>query len=158
MSSSARARSGRPGFTLVEVLVALAIFAISAVVLGAAYINIIKVHASLRADADGGGDLQWARDLVLAEPDRGVVERGGDLVLPDGRGATWRATVTPTGVSDLFDVTIELNAPPPDGSGEARRSVQVLRLLRPTWSEEAERNRLREVAGQRLRRAREAVR
>jgi general secretion pathway protein I len=153
-----RAGRGRVGFTLVEVLVALAIFAIAAVVLGAAYVNVIKVQASLRADADRGDDMQWVRDLVLAEPDRGVVERGGDLVLPDGRGATWRATITPAPVSDLFDVTLELNASPPGGTGEAVRQVALLRLLRPTWSEEAERNRLRELAEQRLRRAREAVR
>jgi general secretion pathway protein I len=144
-------------FTLIEVLVALAIFAIAAVVLGAAYVNLLQTHAALR-DRDGSeSDIAWAREALLAEPDRAVVERGGDLVLPDGRSAVWRATITPTGVSDLFDVALEFDAPPP-GGGELQRGGETLRLLRPTWSNEAERKELRDRARERLQRQREAVR
>ncbi len=148
----------RRGFTLVEVLVALAIFALSAVVLGASYVNLIKLHAALRARDTNEDDQRWVRAALLAEPDRGLAERGGDVVLPDGRRAIWRATITPTGVSDLFDVALELEAPPPSGSGESVRSTVTLRLLRPTWSTEADRNLLVQRARQRLQREREALR
>ncbi len=147
----------RRAFTLIEVLVALAIFAIAAVVLGASYSNLMLAHASIR-DRDGTeADIAWAREVLLAEPDRAVVERGGDIVLPDGRTATWRSTVTPTTVSDLFDVTLELSAPPPGGSGDLVRVTETLRLLRPTWSTAAERKDLRDKATQRLKRQREAM-
>lgn len=149
--------SARRAFTLIEVLVALAIFAIAAVVLGTSYTNMMLAHAAIR-DRDGSeADIAWAREALLVEPDRAVVERGGDLVLPDGRSATWRATVTATGVSDLFDVTLELTAPPPSGSGDLVRVTETLRLLRPTWSTAAERKDLRDKAAQRLKRQREAV-
>lgn len=147
----------RRGFTLIEVLVALAIFAIAAVVLGASYSNLMLAHAAIR-DRDGSeADISWAREALLAEPDRAVVERGGDIVLPDGRTGNWRATVTATSVSDLFDVTLELSAPPPSGSGDLVRVSENLRLLRPTWSTAAERKDLRDKATQRIKRQREAM-
>lgn len=144
----------RRGFTLVEVLVALAIFSIAAVVLGASYVNLIQLHASLRARDAADDDLRFARAALLAEPDRALAERGGDVVLPDGRRALWRASITPTGVGDLFDVTLEVEAPSPETGGETRRATALLRLLRPTWSTEAERNLLRQAAKQRLDRER----
>lgn len=151
-------RRGRVGFTLIEVLVALAIFAIAAVVLGAAYVNLIQTHAALR-DRDGReADIAFARDALLIEPDRAKVERGGDVVLPDGRTGNWRATVEPTEVSDLFDVEIEFSAPPPSGTGEMVRTTSKLRLLRPTWSTAAERKRIRDAARQRIEKERGAMR
>lgn len=144
-------------FTLIEVLVALAIFAVAAVVLGASYSNLMLAHASIR-DRDGNdSDIAWAREALLAEPDRAVVERGGDIVLPDGRTGNWRATVNATAVSDLFDVELELSAPPPAGTGDLVRATEKLRLLRPTWSTAAERKDLRDKATQRLKRQREAM-
>lgn len=158
MNSWIHSRRRRAGFTLVEVLVALAILALAAVALGTAYVNIIMTFASLR-DRDGSGDdMQWARAALLVEPELAVVERGGDVILPDGRRASWRATVTPTAVSDLFDVVIELDAPPPGGAGDIVRSSARMRLLRPTWSTEAEREKIRQAARQRLQREREAMR
>ena len=67
-------------------------------------------------------------------------------------------TVAPTAVSDLFDVTLELTAPPPSGTGDLVRVSETLRLLRPTWSTAAERKDLRDKATQRIKRQREAMR
>jgi general secretion pathway protein I len=146
---------GRRGFTLIEVLVALAIFAVAAVVLGATYVNILLSHASLRERDGSGDDIQWARVALLAEPDRATAERGADVILPDGRSANWRATINETAVSDLFDVVLELDAPPAGGGGDMVKSRATLRLLRPTWSTDSERSKIRDKARERLKRQRE---
>ncbi|TAG32545.1 MAG: prepilin-type N-terminal cleavage/methylation domain-containing protein [Verrucomicrobia bacterium] len=150
-------RGARRGFTLVEVLVALAIFSVAAVVLGSTYVNILLSHDALRKLDGSGDDLQWARAPLLIEPDRAAAERGGDVILPDGRTANWRATITPTRVSDLFDVVLEMDAPPPEGGGDLEKSRATLRLLRPTWSTDSERGKIRTQAAERLRRERETV-
>lgn len=148
----------RAAFTLIEVLVSLAILAIATVALGSAYVNLLLTHDALRK-ADGAGDnVHWARVALLAEPDRATAERGGDVILPDGRTARWRATIAPTSVSDLFDVVLEVEMPPSAEGGELLRTTSNLRLLRPTWSTEAERNERTQAARKRLEKSRELMR
>ena len=149
---------GRRGFTLIEVLVALGILALAAVALGVTYVNLLQLHAALR-DRDGSGDdLQWARAALLVEPDRATAERGDDVVLPDGRRANWRATITATAVSDLFVVVLEMDAPPPVGKvGDTVKSKCEMTLLRPTWSTGAEREAIRSKAKDRLKKQRGAM-
>jgi general secretion pathway protein I len=141
----------RRAFTLVEVLVSLAILALAAVALGGAYLNLIVAEDKIRRRDAAQDDLHWARVALLGEPERAKVEQGGDVILPDGRTARWRATITATEVSDLFDVALEMDAPPPDNAGgDLVQASQLLRLLRPTWSTEAEREQKRAAAKQRL--------
>ncbi len=148
----------RAAFTLIEVLVSLAILAIATVALGSAYVNLLLTHDALRK-ADGAGDnVLWARVALLAEPDRALAERGGDVILPDGRTARWRATVSPTAVSDLFDVVLEVEMPPSAEGGELLRSASTLRLLRPSWSTEVERNERTQAARKRIGKSREMMR
>ncbi len=148
----------RAAFTLIEVLVSLAILAIATVALGSAYVNLLLTHDALRK-ADGAGDnVFWARVALLAEPDRALAERGGDVILPDGRTARWRATVSPTAVSDLFEVVLEVEMPPSAEGGELLRSASTLRLLRPSWSTEVERNERTQAARKRIGKSREMMR
>lgn len=144
----------RRAFTLMEVLIALAIFGLTAVELGAAYLNLLQMHAALRARDTAEDEVRWARAAFLAEKDRALAERGGDVTLPDGRRAIWRSTIAPTNVSDLFDATLDIEIPPAAGGGENTRVTQTLRLLRPDWSTPAERDQLRLRAKQRLQRER----
>lgn len=145
-------------FTLIEVLVSLAILSIAVVALGSAYVNLMLTHEALRKADGSGDDLHWARVALLAEPDRAKVESGGDVILPDSRTARWRATVEPTSVSDLFDVVLEVEMPPSASGGELLRRTSKLRLLRPTWSTEAERKERTDAAKKRLEKSREQMR
>lgn len=158
-ASMAKASSeSRAAFTLIEVLVSLAILAIATVALGSAYVNLLLTHDALRK-ADGAGDnIHWARVALLAEPDRALAERGGDVILPDGRTARWRASLSPTAVSDLFDVVLEVEMPPSAEGGELLRSTSTLRLLRPSWSTDAERNERTQAARKRIGKSREVMR
>ena len=150
--------AGVRAFTLIEVLVSLAILAIATVALGSAYVNLLLTHDNLRKSDGSQDELRWVRLVLLAEPDREKAERGGEVVMPDGRSASWRAIIEPSTVSDLFDVKLSVEMPPPEGSGTLVRRETTLRLLRPTWSTEAESKKLTDSARKRLEKSREAMR
>lgn len=147
----ARASSARPffgfarrggGFTLIEVLVSIAIFALAAVILGSAYVNVLSGYHRMRGSTLDEGDVAFVRGIVLAEPKREVVEKGGDVRRADQGTVHWRAEIEPTNRADLFRVTVECELPV-NGPGPARRVTDSFLVLRPTWSDPAEREKLR---------------
>jgi general secretion pathway protein I len=136
-------------FTLIEVLVSLAIFALAAVVLSVAYLNIIGSYRSLGVQHQGDEDWKLLRAVVLTEPELAKVEEGGRIALPGGRELNWKAQVEPTNVADLFQLTLEAEVPA-SGDSEEWQQRQVLHLFRPGWSDPAEREELREKTRQRI--------
>lgn len=137
------------GFTLIEVLVGLAIFAFAAVALSLAYLNIIGSYRAMGGRQQTEENWKWLRLEVLAETDRKKVEEGGQLRLADGRQLFWTAKIETAGVADLFRLTLEATA---SGSGNQDnwRQSESLHLLRPAWSDPVERDRLREQTRQRV--------
>jgi prepilin-type N-terminal cleavage/methylation domain-containing protein len=132
----------RRGFTLLEVLVGIAILALAVVVLGAAYVNTLGAHAAVAQRATAGEGMDYLREAVLAEPDRRKVEAGGRMPLPEDRDLSWVATVEAAAVPDLFRVVVRGRITGGrDGSEEAFE--QKLMLLRPDWSEPDRREQVR---------------
>lgn len=148
MAASPPRRRDR-GFTLIEVLVALSIFALAAVVLGTAYVNVLTSYAVVARSGQVDEDVRFARTALLAQADREEAERGGDFEGVGGRRVRWSAEVEPTGVADLFTVTLTCEVTSP-GGGRAETMVETFRLLRPTWSEALERETLRSEARERI--------
>lgn len=143
-------RAKPPGFTLVEVLVALTIFALSAIILGASYVNILNARAIISRGALTGADVAFARSLVLTEPDRTKLEPGGEFDTPGGRRAKWSVEIASTIMADLFTVTFTCEITDPT-QPEPDKTVQTFTLLRPTWSiDPAERGKLRQEAKTRI--------
>jgi general secretion pathway protein I len=144
------------GFTLLEVLAALVIFALAAAVLGGAYLNVLNAYQSMARSVRQQDDLRFARELLLAEPDRRKAEEGGDFRTGDGRRVEWRAEIEPTELPDLFTVRFRcrVEEPPPAKTGEVE---EVFRVLRPTWSEAEERDELRAEMRQRIERIAEEL-
>ena len=141
--------AGPRAFTLIEVLVSLAIFAFAAVVLGATYVNVLNNYAAVASRHEREEDLGWVRARVLSESDRRTAAEGDALALPGNRTARWRASITETGVADLFRVGFRCEIRSP-GQPEPWVREEVFMLLRPTWSDPAGRDQLRAASRQRL--------
>lgn len=145
---------GRRGFTLVEVLVSLAIFALAAVVLSAAYTNVLLARQAMRQlDIE---DEAFARSRAALLETAGLEDAkvGGDIDLSDGRKAQWSAEIAPTQVSDLFSATLTVEVNGAGGGNSRAARSETSYLLRPSWSTGGDRTKLADAARERLRRLR----
>ena len=133
-------RAGRAGFTLLEVLVALMIFALMAIVLGSAYVNVLNTYAIAARGNLATEEVAFARAQMLAEPDRKIIEQGGDYEGTGNRHVRWTATIESTTINDLFTVTFVCEIS--ESGKEAEKITQTFTVLRPTWSDVAERGKL----------------
>ena len=137
-------------FSLVEVLVALTIFALGAIMLGSSYVNVINSYALATRTVQASEDLAYARSLILTQPDITKLQDGGEFDSASGSHAKWTADIEPTTTADLFTVTFtcELTSP---NAGDPQKTVQTFMLLRPTWSiDPAARSQLRQDARNRI--------
>ena len=139
----------RRAFTLIEVLVSLAIFAVAAVSLGAAYSNVLLSRIAMKQDEQRLDDRARCRAALLETPGFEDVEAGGEIHLPGGRIARWEGKIEATSVSDLFAVQLTAEIEAADG-GEAEEFAETRMLLRPTWSIPSDRQKIRDEARQRL--------
>ena len=139
----------RRAFTLVEVLISLAMFALAAISLGAAYTNVVLSRQALKVNDVAVDDLARARAALLETINYDDVATGGEINLPGDRVATWKGEVEPTSVSDLFSVTLTVEIQNADGT-DAAPLTETRLLLRPTWSVPADRQKIRDAAKQRL--------
>jgi prepilin-type N-terminal cleavage/methylation domain-containing protein len=145
-----------PGFTLIEVLFALALFTLAAVVLAGAYLNVLNGYEVAKRATVSDPDVQFARSQLLAQADVELARRGGEFATPDGRAVRWTATIEPTDSADLFTVTFDCEIAATTAVKE-HKVQQVFRVLRPTWSVATERATLRAAAKDRILKIQESV-
>ena len=150
MRTADQTPSRKSGFTLVEVLVALCIFAMAAVVLGSAYINVLNSYEVVARGTQINEDFAFARQQVLNQPDRKKLEQGGEFDTAGGRRARWSAEIESSPVADVYKVvfTCEISEA---GRPENDKQTQTFMLLRPTWVvDAAERDKLKQDAKTRI--------
>jgi len=137
------------GFTLIEVLLALALFAVSVVVLASAYINVLFGLESVRVDRVLEQEMAFVRSVVLTAPDRETLEEGGELPTGELGLAYWEAELEPTAIADLFVVRVSITI---QGTRESEGKTLNERLivLRPSWSEPVDREELRADSKERI--------
>ncbi|MEM1221201.1 MAG: prepilin-type N-terminal cleavage/methylation domain-containing protein [Verrucomicrobiota bacterium] len=139
----------RSGFTLIEVVIAVAIFALAAVQLSSAF-----TYALLARERSVNNDMQYddiraVRMQLLLEPTLEDAEDGDTYETLNNGEATWRAEIEPMEVVDLFQVTLFIKFDEPMEEQSSEYSEQLY-LLRPTWSESDERSQLLEDKKQQL--------
>jgi general secretion pathway protein I len=133
----------------VEVLVALAIFVMMAIALGGTYINILNAYEIAARAVTRDEDVRFARVALLTEAELEVAERGAEFDGGNGRRVSWKAVVEPTATTDLFQVTFICEISGPDLPKPEIREERF-RVLRPTWSKPADRDKLRADAKTRI--------
>lgn len=133
----------RRAFTIAEVLAALSIVMMAAVVLGTAYINVLLGYEHAKRSTQIDADVRFAREILFRLPELEDVEDGDDFETADGRRIIWKAIVEPTRVPDLFDVEFQVEVIEAN-SGDGETITERFRLLRPTWSEDDESDLLRQ--------------
>ena len=146
----------RGGFTLLEVIVALAIFALIAVVLGSAYLNVLNSYVAVGRGTQNQQDIAFARQALLTQPDLATARNGDEFDAPTAdpdRPPThvkWTADIQPTDTTDLFTVALTCVITTTDPKTPAQTFTQTFALLRPTWSDPTDRTNLRQAAAQRI--------
>jgi len=140
-------QSRRFAFTLIEVMIALGIFALAAIVLGASYVNVLTSYEVAARGTQDDEDFRFARQQLLAVAELKKVESGDEFEGTSGRKVKWTAEAVPTTMPDLFDVTFKCEIS--DGS-KNRVMTENFRLLRPSWSDAADRDKLRSEVRQRI--------
>ncbi len=149
MSRRCNSRRARRAFTLLEVLVALAVFVLMGVVIASSYLNVLNAYEVAARSVTRDDDVRFARSVMMAEADLEVVERGAEFDGAGGRRIRWSATIEPTTVADLFQVTFTCEITGPDIQG-TETVEEKFRLLRPTWSQPVDRDKLRGEARNRI--------
>ncbi len=124
------------GFTLIEVLVALGIFALATVALGATYANVIAGYRQAGSKPDREQEMLLVREAIAREPERAKVGRGGAIALPGQHRAQWSANLLEGNLPGLFRVELQCSF---DGSGSREPEVvrEIFMLFRPGWSDPA---------------------
>jgi len=124
------------------------IFSMTAVVLGAAYLNVLNSYQVAQRSNAYEGDVSFARSQLLVISDLVTAQTGAEF--DDGdRHVKWTAEIDPTTTTDLFTVTFtcEVKGPQPEGD---KTTKETFMLVRPTWSDPTERTALRQAAASRI--------
>lgn len=136
-------RPGRAvrGFSLIEVLLALALAGMAFTVLNLAFANILTSLAALQVETDYQPVVRFVRTQVLLEPDREKLEEGGEIETLDFGTARWEAEVEEALVSDLFQLRLRIELNPPEAR-EPEVFQETILVLRPTWSDPVDRSKI----------------
>ncbi len=120
---------------LIEVLIALALFGLSAVFLVDGAFVATRVIREMKDSREMEQDLLWARAQILDDCDSYEdIEEGGELMTLSLGEITWEAEVEMVAVVDLFLVklSIEYDGNTDLGLEEGEWETKTL-LFRPNW-------------------------
>ncbi|MFQ3226370.1 MAG: general secretion pathway protein I [Lentimonas sp.] len=129
------------GFSLIEVVVALALFAMASVVLTSTFVNALLAREHGQSNDIRNADIRAVRMQILLEPNIEDAEDGDRYETLENGTAHWEASIEPTNVVDLFQVQLSIEFSEPQ-EGQEAAYTETLYLLRPTWSESDERSQL----------------
>lgn len=141
-------KTNQQGFTILEVLVAVVIFAGAATVLVASYINILSNFEASRIKTNFEEELAYVRaDLQLISDIEEAMD-GDEFNMGNGVTGNWYSEIEMTEIPNLFAVNMFVDMV--DAEGERMELTQLFYLLRPSWSELDEVERARQDLQERM--------
>ena len=148
------------GFMLVEVLIALAIFGLSAVYLVDGAFIASRTIRIMKDTRELEQDLLWARSEIFRETDYEKMEEGGDLPTISMGEIRWETEIEMTEIVDLFRVKLLLEYDGNDELGvESGERTYTMLMFRPAWGRHgdfaSDRNRLLEDKRDQIRKMQE---
>ena len=126
----------RRGFSLIEVVIAIAIAGTAFLVLTETFFNVLLTLEGLESESDYEKDVRFVRRQIIQIADRDELEEGGEITTLDLGEAEWDAEIEETETVDLFKLELEIEFENP--AGEPIQYREILYLLRPTWSDPIE--------------------
>jgi general secretion pathway protein I len=145
-----RSRQSDGGFTIVEVMIALIIFSLAAIVLGASYMNVLNSYSAATKTNENDADVDFARNQLLTQADLQTAETGSSFDTSDNRHVTWSAQIDPMdGATDLFQVTFTVEVDDPSAP-QPKKVNETFMLVRPTWSDQTTESQSRQNAASRV--------
>jgi general secretion pathway protein I len=123
----------RRAFTIIEVLISMAIFAMAVTVLAGGYLNVLGGYEQAKQIMTSDHDLQFVRSQVMAMTDS-TSNLQGSYVNVDGVNVSWNieAPVPNVVVPDLFAVTYTCLI---DDGTKPVTTTESFWIERPTWSD-----------------------
>lgn len=140
----------RAGFSLLEVMVAMALFFVAVSYFSMTYLNTLMAMERTRVNQGLEQDMAAIRRQALLIADVEEVEKGGEVVTGEHGIARWRIEYEPTEVADLFLVTLRVDLEPEDEENGVSEATEQFYLTRPTWSVPSDRNELRSRTKEKL--------
>ena len=123
------------GFMLIEVLIALALFGLSAVYLVDGAFIASKTIRVMKNTREMEQDLLWVRGEILKETDYEKLKDGGDIQALSMGDVRWESEVEMTDVLDLYLVMLTLEYDGNDELGiDGGERLSKMYLFRPSWS------------------------
>lgn len=131
----------KKGFLLIEVLIALALFGLTAIYLVEGAFVASRTIRLMKDTRELEKELLWARSEIFREVDYEKIKDGGDLPTMSMGEINWEAEAEMTDIVDLYKVTLLLNY---DGNDEMKvepgAREYVMLMLRPTWGSHSDFN------------------
>lgn len=135
---NAHSHRRQAAFSLMEVVIAVAVFAMAATVLTSAFSNALLSRDRSVSNELINNDIRAVRLQLLLEANLDDAEDGDEMETLSSGEASWEAVIEPTNVIDLFRVQLNISFSEP-AKGLPKDYTETLYLLRPTWSESSER-------------------
>jgi prepilin-type N-terminal cleavage/methylation domain-containing protein len=136
------------GFTILEVLVAVVIFAGAATVLVASYVNILSNFEASRVKTNFDEELAYVRSEFQIISDIEEATDGREFDMGNGVQGQWYSEIEMTEIPNLFSVNLVVDMT--DSEGERQQLNQQFYLLRPTWGEPDEVDKARQDMQERM--------